>query len=207
MTKKLSGLPKKWFGKRGTVLVAVSLVLAAIGAVALGMSAMMLYKVANVDPGSMAAFYAADACIKAADNLEPASNMDASCVAGAAIDFTNSTNSSVLCDVDTGATGTVLPVGSSCSCTAEIANINATTGYYDIVAKGICNASNAVGRNYENSYSVSIVKTIKGCQTCAQLCPTTLATGANCVSGCGDSCEQCCAPGAVSPACQTTCQN
>lgn len=197
MTKKSSGFKKVFQNKRGFIIGAALAVVTISLVAALGVASMLLYKVANTDYG-YGAYLAADTCLHQFDSLQPDGvNMGAGCVAGKAIDFTNSTASSIVCD-NPGTANTLVSLGSNCSCLAQITSVNGNSTY-DIVTTGRCDLS-GTRTTADNGYSVSISQTINGCQTCSQLCPTPGGTGNPCVTNCSVACNSCCGLG-VPPTC------
>lgn len=196
MTKKSNVFQKVFSNKKGSILAVVSLVAAVLVVSLLVVAGALLYKVANSTDLGDQAYYASKVGITGLDRLQPhgfpaPGNVSATCVNGTGIDFTNSTVNSIVC-LPLGNTGTVLSVGSKCSVTVRILQTNTSPSSYSVISNGKCNASGV--RTADNSNSVSIIKTINGCETCAQF-GTGLTTGNPCVTSCGQSCNSSCASG------------
>jgi len=203
MTKKLRSLKKHWRQPRGLILAATAVIIAIVGLVAITIFSSMLAKITATADFGYAAYYAARTCLNYTDNLDmSAISTGAGCTAGKAINFADSTELSTVCN-DAGEANTVLSLGSYCSCTTQILQINANS--YDISAVGRCNAS-GVRTDEEGSYTVTINKAINNCESCAQFCPAApLLQGAVCVTSCGKTCNSCCNSGALQPYCNGTC--
>ena len=179
MIKKAKVFRAKFLHSRGSVLAVASFIVAVAGLAAIvGLSSMMA-KIINSPDKGLQAYFAALNCVKQFDSLQPiTANLNASCVKGADIDFTTSTNSAIAC-TGAGQTNAVVSVG-DCTCAAQITD--SSVSGLSIVSNGIC------GSRPDNTdkFVVSIAKTINLCPTKTQFC----GAGSNVIAGgsCRDAC-------------------
>lgn len=153
--------------KRGSILAITALIIAVLGAGMLYVSYGMLARVTSAVDFSHAAYYAAAACMHKFDNYQPYSG-NFGCTDGDAVDWTNSTDSSIVCAL-AGTTDTVLAVGSFCSCTTEFLTTDDPTTY-STVSAGKCNPT-GTRTDDVGAHVVSIEEAVSKCPTCDQLNP------------------------------------
>lgn len=173
--------------------VLVLMVTTLLSVIVLAMFSSMMARITYTVDYGQAAYYAATACLEKVDDYPISNNvLDASCTTGdvVAIDFSASNSTSIVCD-QAGEAATVLALGSNCSCIAEINDVSDTSAY-PITVTGECSESG--NRGDENSYRVSINKTLSGCPTCTQMCPVPGSGNVGDPCGaCGVPCDNCCA--------------